>query len=82
MNVDGSNAGTNCRCCKSRVKMQSKWIEAVEDLYCDAFHITKMPLLAREVHGIADLKEFGKNMVLPYTQWDEERNAYWEDETE
>lgn len=52
-----------CRMCESRLKMQEKYLEQMEELYED-FHIVKMPLLENEVRGPDRIKEFSKNLVI------------------
>jgi arsenite-transporting ATPase len=46
--------------------MQKKYIDQIYDLY-DLFHIIKLPLLAHEIRGIEDLKNFSKYLVEPFT---------------
>jgi len=41
----------NCKTCKAQTSLQQKYLEQIEDLYCD-FHITKVPLFETEVRGI------------------------------
>lgn len=36
----------------------------INDLYLD-FHVTKLPLLEKEVRGVADISEFSKYLVNP-----------------
>eukprot|EP00475_Leptophrys_vorax_P034125 TRINITY_DN5471_c0_g1_i1.p1 TRINITY_DN5471_c0_g1~~TRINITY_DN5471_c0_g1_i1.p1 ORF type:complete len:361 (+),score=113.66 TRINITY_DN5471_c0_g1_i1:51-1085(+) len=55
-------ADSTCKKCKSRVKMQRKYIEHVYALY-DLFHVTVLPLLDEEVRGADNLREFSKRLV-------------------
>jgi len=41
----------NCKVCKAQTSLQQKYLEQIEDLYCD-FHITKIPLFETEVRGL------------------------------
>ena len=45
--------------CRSRRKMQAKYIEQVKELYED-FHVCYMGLQEEEVRGIEKLKTFAK----------------------
>jgi len=51
--------GGNCSRCRSRVKMQRKYIEQFYDLYPD-FHLKQMPLLDSEIRKIDNLRKFGR----------------------
>ena len=51
-----------CRMCKSRMKMQKKHLERIEEMFED-FHITKIPLQKNEIRGPKNIENFSKFLL-------------------
>ena len=51
-----------CRMCKSRMKMQKKYLERIEEMFED-FHITKIPLQKNEIRGPKNIENFSKFLI-------------------
>lgn len=76
MNIDTHNVVVNqllypaesskCDHCLMRAKMQAKYLEQIEELYEDDFHVVKMPLLTGEIRGKESIEKFSEMLITPY----------------
>ena len=51
-----------CKMCKSRIKMQKKYLEKIEEMFED-FHIIKVPLQKNEIRGPKNIEDFSKFLI-------------------
>jgi len=57
---------SSCEHCRVRWAMQSKYLNEINELYVEDFHVVKMPLLTEEVRGSDKIKKFSEMLVKPY----------------
>ena len=50
---------SKCKMCKSRSNMQKKYLNQIDEDYCD-FHVIKIPMEKNEIRGPQDLEKFCK----------------------
>ena len=51
-----------CKMCKSRIKMQKKYLEKIEEMFED-FHIIKVPLQKNEIRRTKNIEEFSNFLI-------------------
>ncbi|XP_033096829.1 ATPase ASNA1 homolog [Anneissia japonica] len=56
----------NCKMCQSRIKLQAKYLDQINDLYED-FNITKLPLQELEIRGKDKVVAFSEKLYTPCT---------------
>jgi len=54
-----------CKLCEARIKIQTKYLDQIEDLYED-FHITKLPLMEHEIRGTDHINKFSQFLLKPF----------------
>ncbi|XP_071953350.1 ATPase ASNA1 homolog [Antedon mediterranea] len=57
---------SNCRICQSRIKLQAKYLDQINDLYED-FNVTKLPLQELEIRGNEKVRAFSEKLYTPTT---------------
>lgn len=57
-----------CEQCNSRRKMQKKYLEQIDDLYGEDFHVVKMPLLVEEVRGVESISKYDTTSIVKKRQ--------------
>lgn len=55
-----------CRKLLARKRMQDKYLDQIQDLYGEDFHVTIMPMMDEEVRGPALLRKFAQFLITPY----------------
>jgi arsenite-transporting ATPase len=56
-------AGSSCKKCTARVRMQKKYLDQVNDLYED-FHVVRMPLLDEEVRASSPFQMLSLDLAI------------------
>ncbi|UJR21585.1 hypothetical protein I4U23_024667 [Adineta vaga] len=52
----------SCSCCASKMRLQQKYIEQIDDLY-DDFNVVKLPFIYDEVRGIQNINSFSQHLM-------------------
>lgn len=60
-----ANDSSPCSMCRSRARMQDKYIRQIKELY-DDFNIVLSPLRSDEVRGLPDLREYAETLIDPH----------------
>lgn len=55
-----------CRKLLARKRMQDKYLDQIQDLYGEDFHVIVMPVMDEEVRGPTLIKNFAEKLVNPY----------------
>jgi arsenite-transporting ATPase len=55
-----------CRKLLARKRMQDKYLDQIQDLYGEDFHVVIMPMMDQEVRGPSLLKNFAQYLINPY----------------
>ena len=55
---------SDCFKCKSRYKMQSKYLKQIHELYSD-FHVILSALQNEEIKGVDGLRQYGERLLKP-----------------
>lgn len=54
-----------CRMCTARNRIQQKYLEQINDLYRNDFHITRVPLFPSEIRGPEAIRQLGELLLQP-----------------
>eukprot|EP00767_Chilomastix_cuspidata_P001941 gnl/Chilomastix_cuspidata/2064.p4 GENE.gnl/Chilomastix_cuspidata/2064~~gnl/Chilomastix_cuspidata/2064.p4 ORF type:complete len:335 (+),score=196.58 gnl/Chilomastix_cuspidata/2064:179-1183(+) len=60
-----ADAASPCEMCRARAAMQRKYLDQFAELYAD-FHLTLSPLRNAEVRGVALLRAFAEQILVPH----------------
>lgn len=64
--LDQRRGDHGCKRCDRRGAMQQRYLEQIEELYAEDFHVVKTPQLLTEVRGLPHLLRFGELLMNPY----------------